>query len=247
MTLSPQKFIAELTARRELAPDIFEVTFRLVEPQKLIYKAGNYLTVKVADGRKPPVFRAYTFAVAPRDLTQFKLCIKIFREKDGTAGRGSGYLAALKVGERAEFFGPAGAGSFAADVATKRPLILCGTGTGIAPLKAVAENLLHEGSTRPISLLLGVSYPADIFYREEFAALKKAHANFDFVIAVSRPPAGYADTAGRLPAVLEEMGVTKDADALVCGSEESTSGIKKKLLELGLAAERIDAEGYGAL
>ena len=139
--MNPIKFIAEVVGHRNLAPDIFEKIFRLVEPRKLKYSAGNYTSVRVADGKQPLVFRAYTFASCGSDSTEFKLCVKLFRTDSGEEGRGSGYLKNLKVGERVEFFGPAGEGSFVSRGKDSEPLFLLGTGTGIAPLKAVAEKL----------------------------------------------------------------------------------------------------------
>lgn len=245
--MPPIKFTAEITAHRDLAPDIFEKTFKLVEPQELSYVAGNYTSVKVEDGKMPPVYRAYTFASCGSDPTEFKLCVKLFRTSGKEPGRGSGYLQNLKVGKKAEFFGPAGEGSFELKEEDNSPLWLLGTGTGIAPLKAVAEKLTKQKSTRPILLFLGVSYPEDVFYEQEFEALKKKNKNFDFKIGISRPPEGYQGLTGRLPAILDELVIPEDLTAMVCGSEVSVKGIKEKLLELGVAEGRIDAEGYGEL
>ncbi|MCK5472285.1 FAD-dependent oxidoreductase, partial [Candidatus Gracilibacteria bacterium] len=150
-----------------------------------------------------------------------------------------------KVGERAEFFGPAGKGSFVPRGKNSEPLFLLGTGTGIAPLLAVAEKLTREKSPRLITLFLGVSFEADIFYEKEFAELKKANPNFDFKIGVSRPSENYEGVRGRLPAILETTEIPKNVETLVCGSEASVAGIKNKLLELGVLENRIDAEGFG--
>ncbi|MFH1546574.1 MAG: FAD-binding oxidoreductase [Patescibacteria group bacterium] len=243
--MKPIKFIAEVIAHRDLTDDVFEKTFRLVESRELKYSAGNYTSVRVADGKQPPVFRAYTFASCGSDPTTFKFCVKLFRTDSGEEGRGSGYLKNLKIGECAEFFGPAGEGSFVPRGKNSEPLFLLGTGTGIAPLVAVAKKLTCEKSPRPIHLFLGVSYPEDIFYIAEFEKIKKSNPNFNFCVAVSRPPEGFAGITGRLPAVLEGSKIPKNVEALVCGSEASVAGIKNKLLELGIPPNRIDAEGFG--
>ncbi|MFH0834063.1 MAG: FAD-dependent oxidoreductase [Patescibacteria group bacterium] len=245
------KFIAQVENHRELARDIFEKTFRFVEPTELEYSAGNYCSIRVADGKSPIVFRAYTFATDGSDPQTFKIIFKVFRDEKGVEGRGSGYLKNLKVGETAEFFGPAGEGSFVPKF-ENLPLFLLGTGTGIAPLFAVAQKLTRAKSPRPIKLFLGVSFVEEIFYLDEFAKLKSENPNFDFVVAVSRPPensvpaeAGIQFERGRLPAVLENSDIPKNVEALICGSETSTLGIKNKLVELGVPEKNIDAEGYG--
>jgi Na+-transporting NADH:ubiquinone oxidoreductase subunit F len=243
--MSPARFIAQVVQHRELAPDVFEKTFRVLEPADFRYEAGNYASVKVADGKQPLVFRAYTFASAPNESREFKLCVKVFHDEKGEPGRGGGYLHSLKVGDKAEFFGPAGEGSFVPKLGETAPLLLFGTGTGIAPLKALTEKLTQEKSSRKITLFLGVSYPEDIFYEEEFGLLKQQNINFDYKIAVSRPPEGYAGFTGRLPAVLDQIVVDPQSEVFICGSAVSAKGIKDKLLELGLPEENIDAEGFG--
>lgn len=243
--MSPIKFIAEVIDHRDLAPDIFEKTFKLLEPQELSYDAGNYVSVQVQDDKQPPVYRAYTFATCGSDPTTFKLCVKLFRTEVGEEGRGSGYLKNLDKGGQASFFGPAGEGSFVPKGKDDEPLFLLGTGTGIAPLKAVAEKLTKEKSSRKITLFLGVSYAEDVFYTEEFEQLKKENPNFEFKIGVSRPTDEYTGLKGRLPAVLEQIEIPENVEALICGSVVSVQGIKEKLLELGVPEGRIDAEGFG--
>jgi Na+-transporting NADH:ubiquinone oxidoreductase subunit F len=238
-------FTAKLQARRKLAQDIYEATFELVNPAELTYDAGNFLTVKVQDGITPPVMRAYTFASCGSDKTTFKLCFKVFRDESGKAGRGSGYLSTLPIGEVAEFFGPAGEGDFSVDVSSAAPLWLLATGTGVAPLKAVAEKLTCAKSPRQIHLILGVSLVEDKFYEEDFAQLQKENTNFSYQICVSRPPENYTGCSGRIPAVLEKLEIPREAEFKICGSVESVKGIKTKLLELGFLEAKIDASGFG--
>jgi NAD(P)H-flavin reductase len=245
--MPPGKFIAKVESSRKLAKDIFEKTFRLVEPTELKYEAGNYVSLRVADDKNPVVFRAYTFASCGHDPQTFKIIFKLFRTEAGEEGRGSGYLKNLEVGEAAEFFGPAGEGSFVPKMGDNSPLFLLGTGTGIAPLVAVAQKLTLENSSRLIKFFLGVSFVEDIFYLEEFEKLKLENPNFEFQVAVSRPPDDFSGISGRLPAVLDQIEIPKNLEALVCGSEVSTEGIKQKLIELGISEKQIDAEGYGEL
>lgn len=245
--MPPQKIIAQVESHRELARDIFEKTFRLVEPSELQYEAGNYVSLRVADGKTPTVFRAYTFASDGHDPQTFKIIFKLFRAESGEEGRGSGFLKNLKVGDSAEFFGPAGAGSFVPKMGDETPLWLLGTGTGIAPLCAVATKLARMKSPRQIKLFLGVSFAEEIFYLAEFEKLKKENSNFNFTVAVSRPPKDFSGISGRLPDVLAQTDIPRNLEVLICGSEVSAAGIKNKLIELGVPVENIDAEGYGAV
>jgi len=243
--MTAQKFIAKLVSRRKLARDTFEVIFKVIKPIDFTYKVGNFASIRVDDGKIPLVFRAYTFASVPNKNGSFKLIVKLFCDKEGNKGRGSGFLQSLEINKTVEFFGPAGTENFTPRGAINEPLLLLGTGTGIAPLVATAEKLTTEKSPRPIKLFLGVSFIEDVFYREEFEQLKKANPNFNFLIAISRPPRGYVGITGRLPTILEKEKNLKNSEAFICGSITSVAGIKTKLLELGLSKDKIDAEGFG--
>jgi ferredoxin-NADP reductase len=241
-------FTAELISHRDLTSNIFEVEFKALDSKNFTFEVGNYTSLKVNDNRKPLVFRAYTFASTPNNKKTFKLLIKLFCDESGVVGRGSGFLYSLKIGDKVEFIGPAGKNKFAVDLNSTKQLLLLGTGTGIAPFFAIAQKMSFEKSKRQIKLFFGVSYPQDIFYRSEFAELKKINPNFDFQIAVSRPPENYSDLTGRLPEILENefsTGIPNNVEAKVCGSEISAAGIKAKLLKLGLPEEQIEAEGFG--
>ncbi len=90
-----------------------------------------------------------------------------------------------------------------------------------------------------------MSYSEDIFFVDELEKLKNDKPNFDFKITVSRPPENFTGLKGRIPAVIGEMEIPENLEALICGSEQSVAAAKEKLLELGVPAERIDAEGFG--
>lgn len=239
-------FTAKLIARRELTAEVFELEFQA--PAGFTYAPGNFATVRVPQQKGGPLFRSYTFASAPNPQGSFKFLVKLFRGAGGRPGQGGGYLKALPLGATAEFLGPLGQGKFTAAYTSPRKLLLLGTGTGIAPFLALAQDFTERQAPRPLLLFLGVSYEQDIFYLKEFEALQCRNPNFAFRIALSRPPANYPGLAGRLPAVLAAefpAGLAADFEAKVCGSRAVVQAIKARLRELGLAEERIEAAGFG--
>jgi len=259
--MAAQTFTATVSARRQLAGDYFEVSFVVDGPSTSLpkghtagqatdsfdFQPGQFVTVKVPG--ETLCMRAYSIASAPQGNT-FDLCVVLVHGQadDGTAyrGAGSGYLADLQVGDTVEMMGPSGVLPF--DEAATDDLLLCGTGTGIAPLKAMIERLTELGSSRKIQLYFGLRYAADAFYEEEFLQLAERNSNFSFTIGISRPDDDCRYEHGRLPELLAEdiaMGVPMGTTSYICGGRTASEGIRNKLTELGQPADTIHVEGYG--
>ncbi len=249
MSSHPFPFTAELKKRRDLAPDIFELTFEMHDPKQLKFTPGQFVSVRV----DPKTWRVYSIASSPllAGGREFQLCVKLFKEKKEDSkeeyiGQGSGYLHSLKVGAIVEFFGPAGTMPF--DISGSDDLILAGTGTGIAPLKSIAEYLTDTKSKRKARLYFGVRYTDDVFYTAEFQTLAKQNPNLECVNACSRPPESYPGRCGRLPDVIAADfpdGVLAGVTAYIRGGTASSHGIRAKLIELGMPEEKVHVEGFG--
>lgn len=239
---------ARLTARRQLAGDYFELTFAVVDVLDFEYAPGQFVVLKIADGRQPAALRAYSLASAPRG-NEFKLIIKHVRgtTENGAnfEGRGSGWLHALSLGETVELLGPSG--QPALREGSLAPLILAGTGTGLAPLFAIAEWLTRTASPRPVTLYFGVRYAAELFYEHELATLAAANPQLKIHVAVSRPSEEWGGRRGRLNELLAAdfaAGLPAEAEAVVCGGREATTGICAALAALGLPPGQLHLETY---
>ena len=64
------------------------------------------------------------------------------------------------------------------------PLLLAGTGTGLAPLYGIARDALTQGHCGPIWLFHGSLNPAGLYLQQELTDLAARHANFQYVIGV---------------------------------------------------------------
>ncbi len=83
------------------------------------------------------------------------------------AGAGTALLRTLPEGTELELLTGLGHG-FDRSLAGERPLLI-GGGTGASPLYGLAKGLIAEG--RQVSVLLGFSTAAEVFYEKEFEAL----------------------------------------------------------------------------
>lgn len=253
--MPPKPFTATVVEKITYTADVFDLILRPDAASGFDFVSGQFVTVDVptTDGKK--LFRAYSIASSPTRLARdgvFTLNIKRAVTVDAAGvthvGRGSGYLFETKVGDTLRLIGPAGVLPF--DAVDPSPLILVGTGTGIAPLIAMIEYLTDVGSTRPVTLYFGVRYLDDVFYTHELAAFAQRNSHFTFHIAISRPPeaVNHSFEVGRLTEVIAadySSSIDSSTHAYVCGGTASSHAIRDTLIELGCDPKKIHVEGYG--
>lgn len=138
---------------------------RLATEQPLPYRAGQFVNLVRDDG----LTRSYSLASVPGLDALLELHIRVF-----DAGRMSSWLASRPTGHRLQIRGPAGDCFYAAG-RPEQPLLLVGSGTGLAPLYGIARDALAQGHRGPILLVHGGRQLAGLYYGEELARLAAAH------------------------------------------------------------------------
>jgi hemoglobin-like flavoprotein len=135
---APALWTAEVVAHDKRGARIAVLT---VEPdQPLSYQAGQHVTVQTE--RWPRVWRPYSIACRPRDDGLLR-----FHVKAVPGGWVSGALVDhTKVGDRITL-GPA-VGEMVRESAARRDLICIAGGTGLAPLKAIVEEVASAEAGR---------------------------------------------------------------------------------------------------
>lgn len=233
---------AVLLERRTLTDDVFELVFEVVGEGDVIYEGGQFVSIEVParhEGEKM-VMRQYSISSAAGNKKRFELCYK--RIPGGRAT--DGYFPDIALGEKILFVGPAGRFTMKENT---RPVVFISTGTGVAPFKAMLEELWQSGSTRPALLLFGVSFLKDLFYMDYF--MQKEGKHFVFVPCVSRPEAECPYFVGRVTHYLEQHGAafSADTDFYICGSGSMIDDVKNMLLAQGRDKEHIFFEKYNNL
>src|SRR5205085_691623 len=89
----------------------------------------------------------------------------------------------VAVGEPLELRGPSGDCFYVAGRPVQ-PILLIGTGTGLAPLYAIARDALRHGHTGPIRLYHGGLDPSGLYHVDELRRLAATHSNFEYVPCV---------------------------------------------------------------
>ncbi|MCA9459989.1 MAG: hypothetical protein KC550_05570, partial [Nanoarchaeota archaeon] len=162
-----------------------------------------------------------------------------------------------KEGDLVHIMGPLGIFNLEKSNPEKK-LVFIGTGTGIAPLRAMikeelekqanlekAENIENEAiiNNREIMLIFGVRHENEILYKDEFEALEKSNPNFKYLEIVSRANEKWVGRTGHVQDNFESIDPL-NSEIYMCGLPQMIEGAKKKLLEMGIQETDIHNEIY---
>lgn len=176
--------------KERVAPDICRL---LIEPATpLYYHAGQFINLRRHDG----LIRSYSLASAPQKDYFLELHVKrVFR-----GAMSSWIFDELAADDEVELQGPEGT-CYYAPSAKDQPMLLVGTGTGLAPLYGVVRDALLNGHTGPIHLYHGVRHASGLYLHHPLLALLVAHRNLRYVPCVSGPQVPPFAVAGRADAI----------------------------------------------
>ena len=205
---------------------------------------GQFVVLRLGPASAPALMRSYSLSGEPGAVS-YRVSIK--REAHGAAGA---YVDdELRVGDIV----PASAarGSFTLRPGDT-PVVLLSAGIGVTPVLAMLHALAGEASARDIWWLHGTRNGREHPFAEETRGLLKALAHGHSHICYSAPdpedrPNVDFDAPGRLDIrVLQELNVPRNGDFYICGPSTFMSDLTAGLTALGVAADRIHTETFGA-
>ncbi len=229
----PKFQTAKVVKHVNLASTYHYFEFETNEP--LIFKPGQYISVKVASDR----VNCYSIA-GSINPNQFSLLIDI-----SPGGPGSQFFEKLKVGGQMLYLGPFGIFTLdMEDEASK--LLFLATGSGLAPLKCMIEQILYkEKSQLPIDLYLGLTSPKDLFCEDYLQNLARQYSNFHYKIVIWKGDQSWQGESGFITTSLDkDLADASDGAAYLCGNQEMIADATKILLEKNMPKERIYTEKY---
>jgi CDP-4-dehydro-6-deoxyglucose reductase/ferredoxin-NAD(P)+ reductase (naphthalene dioxygenase ferredoxin-specific) len=161
----------------KLTHDILRLRLEIFAGGPFAFSAGQYAQLELPVA--PGISRDYSMANRPdQPLLEFHVRVM-------PGGSVSHRIAtALKVGDMVKVSGPMGTSYLRAQ--HPGPMLCIAGGSGLAPVKSIAETALTSGLAHPVHLYFGVRAERDVYCERELAALQARHANFRR-IAFSNP------------------------------------------------------------
>ncbi|MCX4025901.1 ferredoxin--NADP reductase [Endozoicomonas sp. SM1973] len=170
-----------LVEQYELAENV--VGFRFSLPDKNFqFIAGQFISLQIP-WQQRILKRSYSIASTPV-LAQHQGLLEIsVALVEG--GRASQYLTNMQPGDQLEMAGPYGR-LILPEQPPKR-IVLVGTGTGIAPYRAMLPELRQLAQQAyQIDVVMGIRTPVHLFYHQEFTELAAEFSNVHYWVCFSR-------------------------------------------------------------
>jgi len=229
---------ATLAASSALSPTVRHLVLRTDRP--LAFSAGQWvnLHVQLPDGSEAK--RPYSIANAPGPGgVSSELDILVTHVPGGLV---SPALTALEVGAEVGCDGPHG--FFVREQGTTGPVLLVGTGSGLAPLRAMAQEMLADGAAA-VGLLFGVRSQADILFREELEGWAQDHRAFRLDVTLSRPAQGWGGLRGYVQEQLLDVIGDARPEVYICGLSPMVKAVRAVLkTQLGYDRKHVHSERY---
>ncbi|MEU5214791.1 globin domain-containing protein [Streptomyces sp. NPDC020807] len=218
---APAWWEAEVVSHDLRTPDVAVVTLRPDQPYPFL--AGQYTTLETPWW--PRIWRHYSFASAPRPDGLLSLHVKAV-----PAGWVSNALVhRARPGDVLRLGPPAG--SMTVDHSTDSGLLCLGGGTGIAPIKALVEDVAEHGDRRPVDVFYGARSGHDLYDIDTMLRLQKTFPWLS-VHAVT-------EEQGRLPDAVCRYGSWEERDAYLSGPLGMVRRGVDALRGVGVASDRI--------
>ncbi|GIH24127.1 oxidoreductase [Acrocarpospora phusangensis] len=225
--VSPAWWLAEVIDHELRTPDIAVVTLR--PGQRLDFAAGQYVNVQTA--RWPRVWRTYSIANAPREDNTIRLHVRAL-----PGGWVSTALAQhTRIGDQV-LIGPPVGTMTACD--SGRDILCVAGGTGLAPLKAIVEQVIRSGRRPNIHLLVGARKAADLYDMADLVRMESGFPWLRVLPVVSEEPA-YDGMRGQVPDVVERFHSWVEHEVYVCGPAGMVNETVRRLRCAGVPLTRI--------
>jgi len=228
--VAPAWWSAEVVQVDIRGRDIAMVT--LAPDRVLPYQAGQHLSVQTP--RWPHVWRPYSIACRPRDDGLLTLHVKAV-----PGGWVSNALVHHTEPGDQLTLGPA-IGTMTLEPAAGRDLLCVAGGTGLAPVKAIIEQVVRDSAvrSRQIFLFYGARKRDQLYDMKDLWRLSDAYHGLQLTPVTSDDPA-FNGMQGNVGRVAARYMPHQDCEAYVAGPPEMVRETIRVLIKAGMARERI--------
>jgi CDP-4-dehydro-6-deoxyglucose reductase len=223
----------KVIGKEQLSGRVVQITLQC--PDSFSFEAGQFINLLHDDQ-----LRSYSIANAPNGSRTLEL--HVYRVDNG---RISNWIHdELAVGDTLSIQGPFGDCVYSPG-APEQPLLLIGTGCGLAALRGVIQTALQQGHTAPIHLFHGSRSVDGVYLKNEMRALAKHFPQLNYTACLSsdEPPSDF--TAGRAADIaLSRHPQLKGWQVYLCGNTAMVKAAKRKAYLAGAVLNDIHADPF---
>jgi NAD(P)H-flavin reductase/hemoglobin-like flavoprotein len=230
----PASWLGRVVSHERIGWDVAIITVQTGEP--IPYRAGQYVSIETPQRQR--LWRYLSPANAPREDGTLEFHIRAV--DGGWVSRA--IVAHSRVGDTWRIGPPMG--RMHVDPASGRELLMVTGGTGMAPIKALLEDISQRPEQPRTQVFVGGRTWDDLY---DFATLRKfSYSNtwLDVIPVVENDEGASGAERGTLADVVTRYGAWSDHDVLVCGSPAMIRATVSRMLVAGTPLDRIKYDPF---
>lgn len=229
--IKQQTIPCKVASYRYVTEDIVSITFRFPPTAKFDYLPGQYVDLSFKG-----IKRSYSIANAKTESKELELHIR----KVPNGKMSELIFGQLKENQLMRLEGPKGTFFVRKN---NKPLILMATGTGIAPIKAIVEELLFKGDNRLLYIYWGMQFAKEL-YCNELIELANTHMHIKFTASLSREVTEEHFNGYIHDAVRNDFTSLLDVEVYACGSLNMINEAKITCSQLHLPLDAFYSDAF---
>jgi ferredoxin-NADP reductase len=234
-------YMAEITqpavvlSTLDLTPHVRQLVLRPLQ-QKILFQPGQWVSLKLPVGDKPPLNRAYSMADPSSPYGELTL---VFDRVPG--GIGSNYLYQLKSGDEIPVSGPYG--NFVLPMPLDRELLFIARYTGLVPIRCLLKQLVEAHTITSVLLIAVAPSKDELLFHQELLTMAVQSPSFRYLPLVI--PDGEAESVARTLAMLRPLieGQPK-VIPMISGTKGFVRPLRAGLMEFGYDRKEVKTETF---
>ena len=226
---------ATVLSATDVTPNVRQLVLLTREPH-IRFEPGQWVSLKLPVGAKPPLNRAYSMAAPPTSSGELTLMFDRVER-----GLGSGYLYRLKPGDDVSFSGPHG--NFLLPRQLDRDLIFVARYTGLVPIRCMLKQLYAERHNGPVLLIAVAPAEEELLFHHELLTLAVTHSGFRYLplVAAGGEQQGVELTISMLRPLIDD---TPKVIPMLCGTKGFVRPLRGHFIEAGYDRKEVKTETY---
>jgi CDP-4-dehydro-6-deoxyglucose reductase, E3 len=226
--------LARVVALKRETDNVIRVTLRFPPFDKPDFRAGQFVGIRHSDG----LDRSFSIANAPRDDGTIELHVGRL-----AGGSFTGHVFEnLKLNDVLKVSGPHGNFIYSSQ---QRPAIFIAGGTGIAPVRAILEEIVRENHRPSAHVYWGSRIRSGFYIDRELRDLCACRTGIEYVPVLSEADGTWDGRTGLVhEAVLRDFTELSEFDVYASGSPAMVDAAHQALRARGVRPDRFFADSF---
>jgi len=217
----------------------FDTSVLLVRPELPVdYVPGQ--SVSIETPARPRLWRYYSMANAPRPDNMLEFHVKVIPGGNVSLALASDSIVDTKI----RIGPPIGVLTLSKPLPDRDLLFVAGS-TGLAPLKAIIDQLTTLPEPPKVHLFFGSRTPDGLYDLDNLEKIAAQNPWLTVIPSVSSGDLRYSGETGSLPDVIARQGDWSEHEAYVVGPSEMVQDTVARLKGSGMAQDQIHIEDFG--